>query len=83
MMSANDRRFGFAPPAEPMSTAGDDALVLASVAADLDARGHAGHLVLLQRLVPSGADPDERRALFWCESCKLWLLALIADPSER
>ncbi|MCY3572277.1 MAG: hypothetical protein OXH19_13190 [Chloroflexi bacterium] len=52
------------------------------LAADLDAWGHAGHLVLLQRVVESRADPEERRCLFWCESCKLWLLARLAEADE-
>ncbi len=51
--------------------------------ADLDAWGHAGHLVFLQRVVELGPDPDERRCLFWCESCKLWLLARLAEAGER
>ncbi|MDE2968457.1 MAG: hypothetical protein OXS30_13345 [Chloroflexota bacterium] len=53
------------------------------LAADLNAWGHAGHLVLLQRVVESGAEPDERRCLFWCESCKLWLLARLAEADGR
>ncbi|MCY3923820.1 MAG: hypothetical protein OXG27_15690 [Chloroflexi bacterium] len=84
-MSVNDqesgsaRRPGLDASLQPHALAHADAVV----AADLDATGHAGHLVLLQRLVPSSADPDERRALFWCESCKLWLLVLIGEPGER
>ncbi len=52
------------------------------LSADLEAWGHAGHLVLLQRLVAPQRDSPVERGLFWCETCKLWLLARLAEPSE-
>ena len=52
------------------------------VSADLEAWGHAGHLVLLQRLVAPRSDSPVERGLFWCETCSLWLLARLAEPSE-
>ena len=52
------------------------------VSADLEAWGHAGHLVLLQRLVAPQSDSPVERGLFCCETCTLWLLARLAEPSE-
>ena len=50
------------------------------VAGDLEDWGHAGHLVLLQRLVAPRSDAPVERGLFWCETCRLWLLARLAEP---
>ncbi|MCY3558635.1 MAG: hypothetical protein OXH13_08335 [Chloroflexi bacterium] len=83
-MSPNDYDFGSARPlgrgasVEPAVLVHDER----GLAADLDAWGHAGHLVLLQRVVESEAARDERRGLFWCENCKLWLLARLVQPGE-
>jgi len=49
---------------------------------DLQAWGHAGHLVLLQRVVGTDSGAPAERCLFWCESCKLWLLARLAEPDD-
>ena len=56
--------------------------VVRGVSADLEDWGHAGHLVLLQRLVAPQSDSQVERGLFWCETCKLWLLARLAEPSK-
>ncbi len=53
-----------------------------SVSADLDDWGQAGHLVLLQRLVAPRSDAPVERGLFWCETCKLWLFARLAEPHD-
>ena len=53
------------------------------VAADLDAWGHAEHLLLLRRVVASGADHQDQRCLFWCASCQIWQLARLADPTVQ
>ena len=52
------------------------------VSADLEDWGHVGHLVLLQRLVAPQRGALVERGLFWCETCRLWLLARLAEPSE-
>ena len=52
------------------------------VSADLEDWGHVGHLVLLQRLVAPQRGAPVERGLFWCETCTLWLLARLAEPSE-
>lgn len=84
-MSLNDHDSGPARPLGATAAVEPAALVYADggPAADLVAWGHAGHLVLLQRVVESSADPGERRCLFWCESCRLWLLARLAEPDLR
>lgn len=84
-MSGNDHELGFARRLAADASLRPAALVHADrgLAADLDAWGHAGHLLLLQRVVESGAEPDERRCLFWCESCRLWLLARLAQADGR
>ena len=84
-MSRNDHNSGPTPPLGTGASVESAALVYADLgpADDLRAWGHAGHLVLLQRVIESGAAPDERRALFWCESCKLWLLARLVEADGR
>lgn len=84
-MSLNDNDSGSARRLGRGSSVEPAALVHAErgLAADLQARGQAGHLVLLQRVVESEADPGAQRCLFWCESCKLWLLARLAEPDQR
>ena len=75
-MSVNDqesgsaRRPGLDASLQPHALAHADAVV----AADLDATGHAGHLVLLQRLVRSSADPDEplHWICAWCGGAADW-----------
>ena len=52
------------------------------VSADLEAWRHAVHLVLVKRLVAPRSDSLVERGLFWCETCTLWLLARLAEPSE-
>ena len=83
-MSLNDHDSGPAQSLGAGAAVEPAALVYADrgTAADLVAWGHTGHLVLLQRVVESGADPDERRCFFWCESCRLWLLARLVQLDE-
>ena len=83
-MSLNDYDSGSGRALDRGATVELAALVYADrgLAADLQAWGHAGHLVLLQRVVESEADHGEQRCLFWCESCQLWLLARLVQPGE-
>lgn len=86
-MKLNDSVSGARPELGSAGPAAQGALdaqvhVERGVSADLDDWGHAGHLVLLQRLVAPQSDAPVERGLFWCQTCKLWLLARLAEPSE-
>lgn len=69
---------GSATPTTPVSLVH----VGGGVSADLEAWGHVGHLVLLQRLVAPHGDSPVERCLFWCETCHLWLLARLVEPND-
>lgn len=82
-MNLNDQAPGGMPGLSPERATEAAALVHIDrgVAADLDAWGHAGHLVLLRRVIVSGGDSQDQRCLFWCESCRVWLLARLAEAN--
>lgn len=80
-MNVNEQSTDVAPEprwaADPLGALAEFGYV---VAGDLEPWGHSGHLVLLQRLVAPQREAPFERGLFWCETCKLWLLARLADP---
>ncbi len=84
-MNVNDRENGSAQTPAARTPTRHDALVHVDQGSvgDLQAWGHAGHLVLLQRVVATDSESPAERCLFWCETCKLWLLARLAEPDDR
>lgn len=47
---------------------------------ELDAWGHAGHEVTLERVIPFYGDTRVLRWAFWCETCHVSQLALLSRP---
>lgn len=47
---------------------------------ELDAWGHAGHEVTLERVIPFFGDRRVLRWAFWCETCHVSQLALLSRP---
>ncbi|MYD17767.1 MAG: hypothetical protein F4W99_11595 [Chloroflexi bacterium] len=47
---------------------------------ELSAWGHASHDVSLERVIPFYGDPRVLRLAFWCETCHVSQLALLARP---
>lgn len=47
---------------------------------ELDAWGHSGHEVTLERVIPFFGDPSVLRWAFWCETCHVSQLALLPRP---
>ena len=45
--------------------------------------GHAGHQVTLERVTPFFGDPGVLNWAFWCETCHVSQLALLARPAAR
>ena len=84
-MNVNDRENGSAQTPAARTPTRHDALVHVDQGSvgDLQAWGHAGHLVLLQRVVAPDSESLAERCLFWCETCKLWLLARLAEADDR
>ena len=44
--------------------------------------GHAGHQVTLERIIPFFGDPGVLNWAFWCETCHVSQLALLARPAD-
>jgi len=47
---------------------------------ELDAWGHEGHEVTLERVIPFYGDRRILRWSFWCETCNVSQLALLSRP---
>lgn len=45
---------------------------------ELDAWGHEGHEVTLERVIPFYGDPNVLRWAFWCETCHVSQLAMLS-----
>ncbi len=56
------------------------ALMVERANAALSAWGHAGCEVTLERMIPFYGDPGLLRWDFWCETCHVSQLALLARP---
>ena len=50
---------------------------------ELDAWGHAGHEVTLERVIPFYGDRRVLRWAFWCETCHVSQLALLSRPEAE
>lgn len=50
---------------------------------ELDAWGHAGHEVTLERVIPFYGDRRVLRWAFWCETCHVSQLALLSRPEPE
>ena len=50
---------------------------------ELDAWGHAGHEITLERVIPFYGDPGVLRWAFWCETCHVSQLALLSRPEAE
>lgn len=48
---------------------------------ELNAWGHAGHDVTLERVIPFYGDSRVLRWAFWCETCHVSQLALLSRPA--
>lgn len=63
----------------------DEARVAAALAErvnrELAVWGHAGHEVALERVKPFYGDQRVLRCTFWCETCHLPHVALLARPT--
>ncbi len=48
---------------------------------ELNTWGHAEHQVTLERIIPFFGDPRVLNWAFWCETCHVSQLALLAGPT--
>jgi len=71
--------------AEPQAEYQPDGLALLAERAngELDAWGHAGHEVTLERVIPFYGDRRVLRWAFWCETCHVSQLALLSRPEAE